>query len=90
VVAPNIWEFMQRSDVFPGGWLHDLGLPMTSKTSAVVRKGDVAGRQIEIQVFQRGIITYDPANPADWQIELANVGTDYVRSFPTRVAGGQS
>ena len=41
-------------------------------------------RDVLVQAFQRTILTYDPLNPADYQIERANVGTDYARAFPER------
>jgi hypothetical protein len=84
-VSPIFWPYMNRQDIFPGGWLHDIGLPMTEAIPAVVTKGTSANRQILIQVFQRTILTYDPANPSDFQVERANVGTDYRRAFPDRV-----
>jgi hypothetical protein len=84
-VAQGFWNYMNRQDIFPGGWLHDIGLPMTEPMAAVVTKGTQANRSIVIQVFQRTILTYDPMNPPDFQIERANVGTDYRRAFPDRV-----
>jgi hypothetical protein len=38
-----------------------------------------------VQAFQRTVLTYDAANSPDWQVERANVGTDYARAFPQRV-----
>lgn len=84
-ISPIFWPYINRADIFPGGWLHDIGLPMTEAMPAVVTKGALANRQILLQVFQRTILTYDPLNPADFQVERANVGTDYRRAFPDRV-----
>ena len=84
-VSPIFWTYLNRQDIFPGGWLHDIGLPMTEAIPAVVTKGTSANRQVLIQVFQRTILTYDPMNPSDFQVERANVGTDYRRAFPDRV-----
>lgn len=84
VPAP-FWKYLQRTDLFPGGWLHDIGLPITEPVEAVVTKGNVKDRKIMVQAFQRTILTYDPANPPDWQVERANVGTDYRKMFPTKV-----
>jgi hypothetical protein len=58
---------------------------MTEAIPAVVTKGTLANRQILVQVFQRTILTYDPLNPPEFQVERANVGTDYRRAFPDRV-----
>lgn len=84
-VPPIFWNYLNRTDLFPGGWLHDIGLPMTEPVMATVDKGSVTGRQILIQAFQRTILTYDPLNPSDWQVERANVGTDYAKAFPEKV-----
>jgi hypothetical protein len=84
-VSPIFWPYINRKDIFPGGWLHDLGLPMTEAIPAVVTKGTLANRSIVVQAFQRSILTYDPLNPGDFQVERANVGTDYRSAFPDRV-----
>jgi hypothetical protein len=84
-ISPIFWPYINRADIFPGGWLHDIGLPMTEAIPAVVTKGTNTNRQIFVQVFQRTILTYDPLNPTDFQVERANVGTDYRRAYPDRV-----
>jgi hypothetical protein len=91
-VAPQFWAYVTRQDLFPGGWLHDVGLPVTEPMEAMVDKGLIVGgellpvydRPIVIQAFQRTVLTYDPANPDGWQVERANVGTDYAAVFPDR------
>ncbi len=87
VVAPRFWSYINRQDLFPGGWLHDIGLPITEPLEALVDKGPDKGRRIIIQAFQRAILTDDPLNPPQWQIERANVGTDYACAFPERRGG---
>lgn len=92
-VPAYFWEYLNREDLFPGGWLHDVGLPLTEPLGAVVDKGivvegqlvRVSDRPITVQAFQRAVLTYDPANPAGWQVERANVGTDFWGVFPERV-----
>lgn len=81
-VPAVFWDYINRLDLFPGGWLHDIGLPMTEAIDATVDKGDVKDRKILVQAFQRTVLTYDPANPAEWQVERANVGTDYQKALP--------
>jgi hypothetical protein len=93
MVPRHFWEYINREDLFPGGWLHDVGLPTTVSTPATVDKGivvdgqvvRVTNRPISVQAFQRTILTYDAANPEGWQVERANVGTDYWAVFPDRV-----
>lgn len=82
-ILGGFWTYINRTDLFPGGWLHDIGLPVTEPVQIQVTKslpGGAVKRTIMVQVFQRTILTYDPANPSDWQIERANVGTDYLKA----------
>jgi hypothetical protein len=37
---------------------------------------------VSIQAFERSVLTYDPQNPPDWQVERANIGADAVRLLP--------
>ena len=81
-IAPRFWDYLNRQDLFPGGWLHDVGLPITEPMTAVVDKGSITGRTIAVQAFQRTVLTDDPLNPPDWQVERANLGSDYLQVFP--------
>jgi hypothetical protein len=89
-VPAVFWTFMNDPVLFPGGWLHDIGLPITPLLSALVDKGRFIGPTIvpatnvpiQLQAFQRTILTYDPANPAGFQTERANTGTDFFFVFP--------
>ena len=77
VVPMAFWEYMNRADLFPGGWLHDLGLPLTGAfQTEVVKQGQ--RRAIVMQAFERTVLTYDPLNTAEWQVERGNLGTDYL------------
>lgn len=95
VVPKYFWDYINKPDLFPGGWLHDVGLPITEAIPATVSKGVIVGttvtrvtnRPIMVQAFQRTILTYDPANPEGYLVERANVGTDYWSVFPDRVPG---
>ena len=88
VVPARFWAYVNRTDLFPGGWLHDVGLPIGPAQEVLVTKylpeGPVA-RTITVQAFQRTILTDDPLNPPDWQVERANVGSDYRKFFADRV-----
>jgi hypothetical protein len=93
LVPLYFWDYINRTDLFPGGWLHDIGLPSTETTPAIVSKGRIIGSQvipltnypITVQAFQRTILTYDPGNPDGFQTERANTGTDYAAVFPQNV-----
>lgn len=81
--VPDVfWSYINRSGLFPSGWLHDIGLPMTEAVEAIVDKGEAKGRRITMQAFQRTVLTYDPLNPTEWQVERANIGADYLKAFP--------
>ena len=76
-VPIGFWQYMNRADLFPGGWLHDLGLPLTPPFQAQAFKNGEQ-RAIVMQAFERNVLSYDPLNPTAWQIEKANSGTDYL------------
>jgi hypothetical protein len=79
------WSYITRREYFPGGWLHDIGLPMSDPLTLETTKNGEA-RTITMQAFERTVLTYDPRNPPDWQIERGNLGSDMLRpSGPTTV-----
>lgn len=75
IVPDYFWNYINRADLFPGGWMHDIGLPLTNAFSVETVKGDQI-RMIVMQAFERTVLTFDPLNPAEWQIERGNIGTD--------------
>jgi hypothetical protein len=77
-VVPDVfWGYMARADRVPSGWLHGLGLPLTNAFQATALKSEGA-RTVLMQAFERGTLTFDPLNPADWQVERGNTGMDAV------------
>jgi hypothetical protein len=79
------WSYITRRDYFPGGWLHDIGLPITDPLTVETYKGDEL-REITMQAFERTVLTYDPRNPPTWQVERGNLGSDMLRvGGPTAV-----
>jgi hypothetical protein len=81
IVAPYFWAYMNQANLFPGGWLHDIGLPMSETFTAVTSKQGER-RTIFMQAFERTVLTYDMRNPAGWQVERGNIGADALRSLP--------
>lgn len=82
LVPARFWAYINRPELFPAGWLHDIGLPLTEAVPATVTKWTADGpreRRISVQLFERTVLTDDPANPEGWQIERANVGADYLK-----------
>lgn len=80
IVAPMFWSYINRTDLFPAGWLHDIGLPMTDAFVVETYK-EGERRDITIQAFERSVLTYDPMNPPEWQIERGNIGADALRTL---------
>jgi len=62
IVPPYLWAYMTRADLFPAGWLHDIGLPLTEAFKARTYKNGKL-REITMQAFERAVLTYDPLNP---------------------------
>lgn len=89
VVPLYFWNYINTTALFPGGWLHDVGLPLTGVSNAVVIKNGQR-REISMQAFERAVLTFDPANPQEWQVERANIGADAMNTIqpqPTPVPG---
>jgi hypothetical protein len=80
-VPSPFWDYITREDLFSGGWLHDIGLPMTNAFQVKVYKNG-ALREVTMQAFERTVLSNDPQNPPDWQIERGNIGADAVRLLP--------
>jgi hypothetical protein len=77
------WDFMHQSGpVYRDGhvqdgtlveWVFAFGLPITEPYWTRARIGGVE-RDVLVQLFERRVLTYTPANPAGWQVEMGNVG----------------
>ncbi|HEU4326782.1 MAG TPA: GerMN domain-containing protein [Roseiflexaceae bacterium] len=80
LIPLSLWRFMTRADLFPHGWLHAFGLPMTPAFETAVVKGG-RERVITMQAFERTVLTHDPQNPAAWRAERANLGQDALRAL---------
>jgi hypothetical protein len=81
------WNYMNgRGTVFENGrlvtnrpifdWLFTLGYPTAEPFWTRARIGGVE-RDVMFQVFERRILTYVPDNPAQYQVEMGNVGRHY-------------
>ena len=67
-------------------WFFATGLPISE---AVLGAGENrrATKDMLIQAFERRILTYNPTNPAGFQVEMGNVGLHYCRlALPSRPA----
>src|SRR5688572_17472091 len=76
-------------------WIYAVGYPITEPYWITI---EIRGQQYQvmIQAFQRRLLTYNPANPAQWRVEMGNVGAQYYQwrygrapqPNPTPVPGG--
>jgi hypothetical protein len=67
---------LQTSQLFD--WAFTMGYPISEPFWAQIRVGG-APRMVLMQIYQRRVLTYDPANPGAWQVEMGNVGRHYYR-----------
>jgi lipoprotein-anchoring transpeptidase ErfK/SrfK len=75
IVPQYFWQYLNRADLFPGGWLAVAGLPLSDVFPTIVYKNG-APRQVMMQPYERIVLTYDAMNAPDWQVEMGNIGWD--------------
>lgn len=90
VLSHNIpqvfWDFLQqvgtvqmngeqRQDLLMD-WLYIMGHP-ASEPYWVTTKIDGVPQDLLVQVYERRILTYNPNNAPQWQVELGNIGRHY-------------
>ena len=86
-VASVFWDYLTSAGpVYQGGGyatgplfsplFYATGLPITEAYWTELK---VAGtvQAVLVQAFERRILTYNPANPPGWQVEMGNVGRHY-------------
>jgi hypothetical protein len=80
------WDFLNRQGiVFENGkymegelfdWVYAMGYPITEPHWITVSIGGKS-QSVLMQAFQRRVLTYNPANPPEWRVEMGNVGMQY-------------
>jgi multiple sugar transport system substrate-binding protein len=81
------WTFLNQSgQVYENGgltsgqlitpWFYASGRPISE---AYWTRASVGGKVIDVlvQMYERRALTYTPANPAGWRVEMANIGQHY-------------
>ncbi len=71
IYQPNGYQTGQILD-----WLFACGLPIAEPYWASVKIGG-KDSLILVQLFERRVLTYNPANAPQWQVEMGNVGQHY-------------
>jgi uncharacterized protein YkwD len=67
------WNWMQKLDE---QWMFAMGLPIAEPYWARFTVGGVE-RDLLVQLFERRILTYNPTNESQWQVEMGNIGQHY-------------
>lgn len=85
-VPKVFWDYMNQSGlVYEGGsyrtgkvvdWLFAFGYPISEPYWVRAMVGGVE-KDVLVQLFERRVLTYTPANAAGWQVEMGNVGRHY-------------
>ncbi len=77
--ADIFWQFVGAPDR-PShfDWVYTLGYPITEPYWIIT---PINGKRqtLLVQLFERRVLTYDPANPLATQVEMGNVGRHYYR-----------
>jgi hypothetical protein len=68
--------FMESFKMLPREWLFIVGLPLSEPYWTKVKVNGVE-RDVLVQAFERRVLTYTPTNPAQWRVEMGNVGLHY-------------
>lgn len=85
-IPSAFWDFVNRQGLVNQNgrtqngqvmdWVFALGYPISEAYWAKVYVGGVE-QTVLVQAFERRVLTYTPSNPADWQVEMGNVGQHY-------------
>lgn len=86
-IPQAFWNFInQQGTIYSNGrfdeqtladWRFAVGLPLTEAYWARVKVAGV-DKDVLFQPFERRVLTYTPANPAPYQVEMGNIGQHYV------------
>lgn len=96
--VPSVfWDFMNSSGLVSDGYstttaklfenpFYATGFPISEPYWTTVLIGG-APSTVLIQVYQRRVLTYNPANPDGWKVEAGNVGQHYYTWRYERISG---
>lgn len=86
-IPDAFWSFVNRKGpIYQGAdlvddtisdWLFSAGLPVTEAYWTKVRVGG-KDKDVLFQAFERRVLTYTPSNPAEYRVEMGNVGWHYL------------
>jgi hypothetical protein len=76
MVPFQFWTYINRAHLFPGGWVHDIGLPLTNAFHLLVPADDGSEKRLVVQAFERTVLTLDLEERYEWPVQRLNIGTD--------------
>ncbi len=76
IVPHQFWTYLNRASLFPGGWRHAAGLPLTNAFDIMVPAEDGTQRHLIIQAFERTVLALDLSERYEWSVERLTIGTD--------------
>jgi hypothetical protein len=91
LIPTPLWQYINRSDVSPDGWLEDIGLPLTEALPiTIVSEG--GAHQVLVQVFWHQALLLDRSaldSSGQPQVQPLASGLDYLRTLgPPQVTLG--
>jgi hypothetical protein len=75
LVAPYFWTYMNQQYLFPAGWMHTFGLPLTQPFEVSVELNGQP-HTLTLQAFERAVLLFNPARTHGGNVARANIGTD--------------
>jgi hypothetical protein len=79
-IADVLWSWMNdRNRSGLEDWVFALGLPISEPFWVEAKIGGAAPQLILVQLFERRVLTYNPRNAPQWQVEMGNIGQHYYR-----------
>ncbi len=85
-IPAGMWTYLQA---LPVPWLTTMGYPTTEPFWANVKVGGKT-LPVLVQAFQRRVLTYTPSNPAQFQVEMGNIGAHYFQWRYTTALDGSN
>jgi hypothetical protein len=79
-VPDVLWAWMNdRNRSGLTDWVFALGLPISEPFWIEAKINNSAPQLILVQLFERRVLTYNPRNAAQWQVEMGNIGQHYFK-----------
>src|SRR5262249_11757791 len=90
LIAPVFWNYINRADISPDGWMKDFGAPLTEPLTCTITKNG-SPHHLLVQAFARNGLLLDQDAAVQPAVQQIPTGIDYLRTLgpPTVVIGTQ-